>query len=167
MVESGARYLGDDRVLLRRTPSGVEVCSFPLPFRLTETTLRALPRLRASAAATDEIGKVEVDPRRAFPGRHARVLERPILLLHPFRGQKTTLSPLSPAEALTRLLVQSGSLVLPEHPGAQEHLDLLRDLIATAASAELELSPAWLRDPDLAARQLLEVASSWPNARRP
>ncbi|HVJ21052.1 MAG TPA: hypothetical protein VM686_36830, partial [Polyangiaceae bacterium] len=160
LLEAGCGYLGDDRVLLREAPDEtIGLCSFPAAFRLTAATASAFPRL-ASCLGSAFRPKRELDLRAAFPGRHVPRASSPRFLLFPVRASHTELVRLSPGDALTRLLPQSSSLVVPDHPAPERQLRALRSLAQSAVTLEARLGPEWLEDPVAAARELLARCSA-------
>ncbi len=159
LIEAGCGYLGDDRVLLRRRGGALELLSFPVAFRLTETTACAFPRLKLWLRAGR--AKQELDLRGAFPGQHVPLASGPCFVLFPMRAHETAFVPVPAREALARIMAQSSSLVVPDHPAPERQLAALAALAQSRVTMQARLGPEWLTAPVLAARDLLARCVTW------
>ena len=160
LLLAGATYLGDDRVLLRSAPAGVELLGYPRDFHLTQETLRVHPQLHLDDDAPAAIdGKLRLDPRRAFPERFRAAFQGNITLLLPaiHAQSATTLVPLGAADALGGLLTSSATVALEVLPHRQAQLALLTRLANTASAFELRLGQDLLSTPEVGGARLVEL----------
>jgi len=160
LLQAGATYLGDDRVLLRSAPAGVELLGYPRDFHLTQQTLLAYPQLQVEGDAPATIdGKLRLDPRSAFPERFRVAFQGNITLLLPtIQAQAaTTLVPLGAADALGGLLTSSATVALEVLPHREAQLALLTRLANTASAFELRLGRDLLSTPEAGGTRLVEL----------
>lgn len=148
---SGARWVGDDVLLLRSSGSGVEAAGWARKVRVSEATATAFPRL-ASLMAPCPPGRArrwEIDLRRAFPGCGLLSVRPPLKLVFPTVGREgsSTAKPLGRAEALGRIL-HACAWVASEHlPYGRAQLDLLGRLVDGARCYEVCLGRRLLEEP--------------------
>lgn len=110
LTDPAARYLGDDRVLIRFERGVPVFCAYPRTFHLALGTASALPSLLALAQQLDGIGgKFALDPARAFAGRFtAQWFEPSVILLPRIEPiQRTLVTRASAAIALGSLIESS------------------------------------------------------------
>ena len=167
LISVGCHYLSDDGLLIRERAADVELLPLFSSFRLTEQSLRCFDALRPYASKSIVEDKWKLDVCSAFPGQQLPHWLGPktLLFLERAVGQRSSLRPVSPAEAVGLLIAQSNALSLTCHPDPRSHLDLLARLVSVARIAKLELGGEWLSDPSAAARALLEQVHSLPSAR--
>jgi hypothetical protein len=151
----GFTPMTDDQVFLRAGQLGVELLATPAPFRVTDQTLGAFPRLRpflgervhASAKHTLHLEPMAdrfagptrlVFPRRATAGR-SRVLA------------------MSSAEALGQLMLASPLVAVGGRSRAMRHTSLLRLLAQTSRPAWLELGSELLEAPERTAADIVAL----------
>jgi hypothetical protein len=157
LLSAGGSYLGDDRVLLRRASSGVELLGYPRDFHLAPQTLAAHRHAEEGGSLAAIDGKWRVDAERAWPGRFLPRFQGGLWLVSPLVGEAadTTCSPLSRADAFGLLLSASASVALAGVTRRDEHLALLSDLASSAiAAAQVTLGRDVLLDPRRAGERL-------------
>jgi hypothetical protein len=151
-VEAGAKYLGDDRVLLR----GGDVFSYPRAFHLGPATLEAFGRYAEAAAPLQleaRAGKRRVVP--SVEAFHAGGLSPAVVFFPQIEDtDASVVRALSNAEAFGRLLVASAIVAVDGMPGRDEQLACLRDLVLRTRCYELVGGRDLLRDPAAVARRI-------------
>ncbi len=157
-VERGARFLSDDRVLLRGPD---RVLAYPREAHLAEATVAALPSLRDVPLAGPVLGgKRRGDVRARWPERFVASSPRPAALVFPrLASEPTRLLPLAPADALGGLIEASALVAVAEVPLATENLALLARLADAVPAWSLELGPDALRDPGVVHAAVSRAAS--------
>jgi hypothetical protein len=151
VCSSGATFLSDDALVLRRVGVDVEALGWLRPMRMTRATAAAFPGLMALATPcpAGSARDFEVDPRVAFPGRGIAAMPSPFTLLFPRIADQevSSVRALDRAEAFGRLL-HACAWVASEHvPRRDEQLDVLRRLVAQSRADELAAGTGLLRDP--------------------
>jgi hypothetical protein len=159
LVLAGASYLGDDAVLVAVRGGAPRLLALPRDFHLAPLSARAIPGAPLEPRRTLS-GKHPVDPRTAFPGRARDEAGAPALLLRPRVGAapRTTLAPLSQAEAFAGLLECSAFAAAPELAGGRAHLDALARIAEGAPAFAADLGRDLLADAACTARRLLAEA---------
>jgi hypothetical protein len=157
LARAGCRYLGDDTVLFSSLPTGFRLARFHQRFRLTESTLRIFPTLRAHALWHDELGKWSLIDTAAFPGQQLDEWQGPLAVVFLRRSDthRSTLAPMTQTDAFGRLVAQSSGLGVDHHPDARAHLNALRTLVEQSELVELALGNEWLDTGPLAAQRFL------------
>ena len=160
LLEAGAAYVGDDRVLLRGDDAEVEVLGWPREFHLGAATLRAFPRLGAVAGETYGAGdKVTLDPRIAFPQQFLTALPSVDVLVFPSIDASrvtTTATPIDRASAFGELLVAGAIALLDGMTGGEAQLALLRRLADDGVALALAIGRDALADPSVIPRAIAE-----------
>lgn len=157
LVAAGFGYLGDDVVLVARTPAGPELLAMPRAFHLTALTARAIPGAAARAGRRRSVaGKHVVDPRLLFPGRERLRAPAPSASLFPAVASRpdTAVAPLAPVDALGRLLECSALVAARGLPGAAAHLATLAAIADGGRAFAVELGEDLLADPAAAAARI-------------
>jgi hypothetical protein len=165
LLASGCHYLGDDRVLLRAVPEGVELLSYPREFHVSAATADAFPTVLAHAGPLEGIGdKRAVDPARLFPQQHRAQWRGPITLLFPqiTDAAVTTLRPLPPVEALGHLLGSSALTLVEGVRHGAAHLALLKSVAERARAFDLLLGRDLLASPSATGRAVLDQLGAHP-----
>ncbi len=155
-VERGARFLSDDRVLLRDIDG---VLAYPREAHLSDQTVAALPSLAGVPLVGPAMaGKRRGDVRARWPERFTTSSPRPGALLFPrlSRGVTRT-APLARADALGGLIEASALVAVADVPFAPENLALLARLADMVPAWTLELGGDALREPGLVAAAVAEV----------
>lgn len=160
---SGARFLSDDALLLRRHERGVELVGWARHVRMTSRTSDAYPELRPllTPCPAGSAREVEVDPRAAFPGQGLASALPPFTLLFPSiaDGEQSRVVPLDRAEAFGRAL-HACAWVASEHlPGSAEQLELLARLVDGAQTFALHAGSRVLSHPHAAIAELRALVS--------
>jgi hypothetical protein len=162
LAAAGLAPLADDAVLLTRRRGPPRVVGFPRPFHLGERTAAAFPELADHLGPPAATGKRALDTRAAL-GVHARgEMALPDVLLLPeiAPAARTTVEPVSTAEAFCAL-VECGALVVADGmPAVPEQLALLRALADAASAARVRLGEDVLRDPAACALETLAACSA-------
>lgn len=160
LLEGGARFLGDDRVLLRRVGGELELLAYPRAFHVAGATLRAFGHLAVHAAAgAGPDGKRDLDARAAYAGALALVARGPALLVFPsvVDAPTSTVATLSSADALGLLIESSAGLLVDGMPGRDENLACLRLLASSSKRVALRLGADALGAPAVV-RALVDAA---------
>jgi hypothetical protein len=157
LLEAGLAWLGDDTAFVTTRGGPLVVAGVPRLFHLRPETLRSFPHADACAGPPDVSGRRELDPEAVWPGRSRRGPRPPGALLFPelARRPATTTTPLSPADALGRLIEASALLVVDGAAQPPEHLALLGRLAGGAPALRVELGEDLLRWPAAVARRIL------------
>jgi len=163
LVEAGCLYLGDDRVLLRRGTSGVELLAYPREFHVGPATADAFPAWRHAIDSQGVYdGKLALDPRQAFPDALQRDWVGPTLVwfpeVEPDRA-RSELVPVTQAEAFGRLLGSAALTLVDGIRHAEQHLAVLRALVLRSSSFRLLLGADLLSEPSRTASRLLGQAA--------
>lgn len=164
-LEAGARYLGDDRVLLRcDAGSRTEVLSYPRTFNVAPATARAFPRLSSrdlEADAADEAPQA-VDPAVAYASSFHTEAASPTMLVFPrvVDEANTSMRAMAQSDAFDRLVEASGVLTLEGLPYRDENLACLKDLSSVPAF-ELLSGQDLLVDPARVVRELEPLQRVW------
>jgi hypothetical protein len=158
-VSAGAKYLGDDRVLVRST----RVFGYPRAFHLGPATLEAFRGYADEAAplrTEADAGKRRVAPR---PGGYDAGGSEPAALVFPSIADTddSSIRPLTEAEAFGRLLVASAMVAVDGIPGRDAQLSCLRDLVVRTPRYELVGGRDVLRSPALAAQNVQRALKLW------
>lgn len=155
-VERGARFLADDRVLLRDTE---RVLAYPREAHLSDATVAALPSLASVTLAGPALsGKRRGDVRARWPERFVSWSPRPSALLFPrLSDGETRAVSLARADALGGLVEASALVAVADVPFARENLALLGHLADLVPAWALELGVDALRDPGLVAATVEET----------
>jgi hypothetical protein len=163
LLHAGCQYLGDDRVLIRRSPDerdAVELRAYPRAFHLALATGAAYPALLAQTEALDGIGgKRALAPDRAFPGAFRAGSSGPVALLLPrvARVARTEVSRVSPADALGALLESSALALVDGVRHRDDNLSLLATLANKSPAFRVELGRDALEHPVDVARRILDA----------
>lgn len=105
LARSGWQYLGDDTVLLRREPDGIEARSFSGPFHCTATMRREFSEFAANSANSAETCKRLVDVDSLYPGQwRSRVTPQVILFPEITTEPESRLVPMDCTATLVRLI---------------------------------------------------------------
>lgn len=162
MLAAGSRYLGDDRVLLRRDgaiePSRVELCAYPRTFHVPLATATAVEGVLAVAERAEGIGgKLAVDPKRAFPEGFCRHFVGPTAILLPRveRRAETEVRAVNAAEAMGSLIESSALALVDGIRHRDENLSLLASLANGARAYSVALGRDALDRPIETARRIL------------
>lgn len=158
LAAAGFGYLGDDVVLLAVRRGGPRLLALPREFHLAALSARAIP---GAAARLDERrslgGKHLVDPRALFPGREHADAAAPSAVLFPAvaRGVPVTrVAPLTPVEALGRLVECSALVAARGLAGTGDHLAALAAVADGARAFSVALGADLLADAASAARRV-------------
>jgi len=141
LLQQGFRYLSDDTVFLRRAPEGIEVLPWARAFHVPAELSQVYPELKKLADRPDSIpfhSKKELPLDQCYPGRQTPRLLNPAWLFFPAITAEphSRLVPLGSGQALPLLLPQSLAVMFDrEH--AADHLQALKQLLATARSFRL------------------------------
>jgi hypothetical protein len=159
LVVAGAAYLGDDAVLVGIRDGALRLLAVRRDFHLAPLSARAIPGARLEPRRTLG-GKHPLDPRAAFPGRARDEAGAPALLLYPrvADAPRTTLTPLTQAEALARLLECSAYAASRVPAGEEAHLAALARLAEGAPAFAADLGRDLLEDAPGTARRLVAEA---------
>lgn len=155
LLHGGWGYLSDDLVLLSETPDGIAARGLFRHFRFDAGLGDAFPDLASHAEPPGVLSdKLHLDVDAAFPGRYVARC-RPGLLLFPGIGDRagSVAEPLSPAQALRRVLSQT-NLLTREAVLAEAHLRVCTRLAAQAPAYRLVLGRDLLGAPDRVAALL-------------
>ena len=167
MLAAGGRYLGDDRVLVRRAHGeaprgpavhGVELCAYPRTFHVALATATAIEGVLSLAERAEGIGgKLALDPSRAFPGGFCRDFAGPTSILLPRvepRAQ-SEVRPVTSAEAMGALIESSALALVDGIRHRDENLALLAALTNGARAFHVGLGRDALDHPVATARRIL------------
>jgi hypothetical protein len=162
LLSAGAEYMGDDRLLMRGTSSGIELLAYPREFHISPKTLEFYPHLIPSDAQPALDGKTRVSPLRAWPERLRRRCSGRATLLAPriVECAATSIRRLSAADALGLLLASSATVAVEVLPYRTAQLALLARLANDATAFELLLGSDFLTEPARAANRLLSLLSA-------
>lgn len=156
LVRRGARYLADDKVLLRRNAEGVEALAFTRRFNIEPTLGRFYPEISplASLSPLPLTSKRPFDVSTLYPGAFTPGC-RPSALIHirPVPGRTNRLSTLSPTESFMRLTRQT--ILASRRECAEMQLRLLGDLVASVDNYLVDNA----QGPDGSPEQVLELVS--------
>ena len=159
LVREGWRYLSDDALLLRSRPEGVEAMALRRHFYIDSSDAGDYSDLGLEGEKPDRSGR----PRRrvaldaTYPDQHVSSCTPRVLLFPRIVPEAhSVLAPLDPAEALRRLLTQSG-LQLFDRASSARHLGVLNDLLRQATSYELRSGTDLKKKPMELARMLLDA----------
>jgi hypothetical protein len=151
-VEAGAKYLGDDRVLLR----GGDVLSYPRAFHLGPATLEAFARYEGGAAPLELEARAR--KRRVVPSverLHEGGLSASVVFFPQIEDtERSETRALSKAEAFGRLLIASAIVAVDGMPRRDEQLANLRDLVVRTPCYELFGGRDLLREPAAVAQRI-------------
>jgi len=157
LVRAGWRYLSDDAILLGSRPEGVEAMALRRHFYIDSSDAGEYVDLGLEEEKSDQSGR----PRRrvalnaTYPDQYVSSCTPQVLLFPRIVPEAhSILAPLDPAEALRRLLTQSG-LQLFDRATSARHLQVLNDLLRQAASYELRSGADLKEKPMELARMLL------------
>jgi hypothetical protein len=149
LVAQGWHYLSDDAVMIRRGRAGVEALGFRRKFCIDPVLIRHWPALapHLQEPLTPGQPKRFLDLEKIYPGRQRQgMAPRVLMFTHIVPEERTQLVPLAPASALVRLLPQSASLSFNRR-SAQEHLEVLRQLVAQSSCYQLLAGRDVYREP--------------------
>jgi len=158
LVRQGWGFLSDDALLLEERGSGIEALPFRRTFGLLPETLAWLSVPGGTWTPHPSDGRKRSVPLADLLPEQAVERCRPSVLVFPqiLDTPASRLQPLRPAEALTRLMRQSGLITLD--PGwTREHMAVLGRLVAQARSYRLLAGRDVLESPGQVSR-LLESA---------
>ena len=123
LTRAGWRLLGDDGVIIERTPQGIVAHAWREPLAVSRALVTEFPEL-----AGREPPPGFVDPRDRVPMRAAMAQQAPVAaLVFLQRGERDTITTVSGADALAELVRQSSWVLMPDGH-AEAHLAALRDL---------------------------------------
>jgi hypothetical protein len=158
LVLSGAGFLGDDTLFVRRDGDALRLLALPRDFHLTERSAAALGLSdRLDPALLTLAGKGRFDARTSFGDRFRSTAPAPDFILLPrITGEPTTrLLPAGPSAALGALLEASALVATRGLPGGDAHLPVLAAMANAATALTAELGLDLLSDPLGTARRLL------------
>ena len=158
LVLSGAGFLGDDTLFVRRDGASARLLALPRDFHLSGRSAEAMG-LSATLfpGLLNQAGKGRLDAHVRFPGRFAAEAPAPSFMLLPrISGEPSTrLEPAGPADALGALLESSALVATRGLPGGPGHLPVLAGMADGASSFRAELGLDLLADPAGTVRAIL------------
>jgi len=137
LVRAGFGFLGDDMLFLARGRDGLRALAFPEATDLKDDAARLFPELEDLF----DVAKLPGWPKRQVCAEERFGADivwrcRPVALVFPrVNGDRSTLTPLDPGEALLELVP---NILLTESASSQAHLDALAELAATCQCYRLE-----------------------------
>ena len=150
LTRAGWRLLGDDGVIIERTPSGIVAHAWREPLAVSRALATEFPELKGKEPPAGFID----DVRDRVPMRAAIAQRAPVAaLVFLRRGDHDAITPVSGADALAQLVRQSSWVLMPDGH-AEAHLAALRELA--------DRTPRFLLTHT--ARQLHEVADTLTRA---
>jgi hypothetical protein len=151
LIRRGWRYLSDDAVLLRRTPSGVEALALRRHFYVDALAVDRYAGLPLGEVVPDADGgqRQRVGVEEAFASqRVAACIPRLLLFCRIVPGAESALAPVATAPAFGRLLAQSVRQAFGRE-ATPEHLRVLKELLRQTRSYDLEAGVDLHREPAL------------------
>ena len=140
LVRAGWQHLSDDTVLLRSNDEAIRAFSFRRDFCLDPDATALFPELEGHAwpPSLSDATKWRVDMGAIYPGQF-RPSCRPQVLILPqiIDAPASRLEPAEPLETIAELTYQSALFLTPQRPVANQHLDLIRDLVDQCACYRL------------------------------
>ena len=149
LIRQGWSYLGDDAVLLRMQPEGVEALAFRRNFYIDASAGPDNLDFPLGAHVPDSFGRSRrmVHVEEARPEQYiAACIPRVLLFSKIIAGSQSTLAPLDRSIALKRLLAASGPQLFDRNTMA-EHLELLSVLLRQTVSYQLTAGRDLYRNP--------------------
>jgi len=152
LIREGFKYLSDDTIFLSRSRGRVFISGFQKLSHLPEEIFSRFPELKLfkNAPRLESKGKRMVDLEKVFPDRRSPGSSAPgaLVFLQKTEEGKSRLAPLSKHSAFQLLLDQSPFAYL--NPAlAQEHLNILRDFVASNSAWALASGSDWTKNPRL------------------
>jgi hypothetical protein len=152
LVNRGWRFVSDDNLLLRDTPSGIVAWALRRYFTFDESTLRACGLLQFETAIGDRVPgdteKIRFYSRRAFPERFVEsVVPDVILFPEVSHASKSRIEPFNPGNALARLIRQCPWATC-DAAAAPAHLKALTKLVKQTRSYSFFAGHDIFEDPD-------------------
>ncbi len=159
LIAAGCGYLGDDRVLLRRSGDRIELLAYPREFHVDAATAHAFPQWNHAIEPVQVYdGKTGFDPLRAFGKSCTTSWTGPVWIWFPAidpNRARSGLEPISQAEAFGMMLGASALALVDGIRHTKAHLEVLRDLVSHGTSCSLRLGADMLTAPQATARRLL------------
>ncbi len=162
LLEGGARWLGDDTFFLGGDGGGgVRLYAMPRPFHVTPRTLDAFDRLRPCVSSPlRPVGKYDVAPQRAWPGRQELRASTPAWLVFPVveADAPTAAEALDQASTMLALMPASAWVVLPQLDHHARHRELVQRLVSASTGIAARLGADMLAEPERLYRALRAAA---------
>lgn len=138
LVESGFQFLSQDRTLIRLGTPPL-LLGFPEDLAVTQKTLALFPNLGRRLGPLPAVrGKHQIDPGVLWPESLAATAQPALILFPHLTGaDRSSMQPVSPVQALQRLLPNSLLASRPEI--ARLHFEALARLVEASKAFELHL----------------------------
>ena len=152
LVSNGWRFVSDDNLLLRNTPSGIGAWALRRYFTFDESTLKACRLLQHENAIGGRVPgdeqKIRFYARRAFPENFVQsILPDVILFPEVSSGSKSRIEPFKQGNALARLIRQCPWATC-DAAAAPDHLKALANLVKQTRSYSFFAGRDIFEDPD-------------------